>query len=184
MFGSVESGPSETFEDSDMKNEIILVGQISEFDGEPRIRDLELGELLNFDRPRKIRDIIDRNAAELLGYGRLPQRGANLSSRGGRPSKAYYLNEGQALVICALSRTDKAAQIRKAIIEVFMAYRQGKLVDVQAHYRKPPAPEPQQPKIRSHMRSYPQFDGSVAFDIQVPWHRAKIIAMAYAEATS
>ena len=56
----------------------------------------------------------------------------------GRPGKAYYLNEGQALVICALSRTPKAAQVRKLLIDVFMAYRQGKLVHVKEHRRSLP----------------------------------------------
>ncbi|WP_454016984.1 hypothetical protein [Azospirillum sp. Marseille-Q6669] len=44
-----------------------------------------------------------------------------------RPGKAYYLNEGQALVICALSRTPQAALVRRQIIEVFLAYRRGVL---------------------------------------------------------
>lgn len=48
----------------------------------------------------------------------------------GRPGKAYYLNEPQALVICALSRTAKAAQVRKALIDVFMAVRRGDVVTV------------------------------------------------------
>lgn len=39
----------------------------------------------------------------------------------------YHLNEGQALVICALSRTAQAATIRRALIEVFMAWRRGQL---------------------------------------------------------
>ncbi|WP_085090269.1 hypothetical protein [Azospirillum oryzae] len=39
----------------------------------------------------------------------------------------YWLNEGQVLVICMLSRTPQAAQVRKEVIEVFMAYRRGLL---------------------------------------------------------
>ena len=45
----------------------------------------------------------------------------------GRPGKEYWLNEGQALVLCALSRTPQAAAIRKQVIEVFLAYRAGRL---------------------------------------------------------
>jgi hypothetical protein len=66
----------------------------------------------------------------------------NPTAKGGRPGKAYYLNEGQALVICALSRTPKAVEVRKLIIDVFMAWRQGKSVHVQEHYRSAPQRAP------------------------------------------
>lgn len=37
----------------------------------------------------------------------------------------YYLNEGQTLVLCALSRAPAAAAVRRTLIEVFMAWRRG-----------------------------------------------------------
>ncbi|MCH4543121.1 hypothetical protein [Ochrobactrum sp. A-1] len=109
-------------------------------DGEPCILDVDLAERLDFGRSTSVRILIERNRDELEMYGSLHRRDANPGKQGGRPGKAYYLNEGQALVICALSRTPKAAQIRKLIIDVFMDWRQGKLVHVKEHNRRPPAP--------------------------------------------
>ncbi len=116
---------------------------------EPRIQDILIAERLGFSQVRDIRKLIDRNIDELRSYGEvsatsaetpnLPRHGgANTAfsdlhgidantRKAGRPSKTYFLNEGQALVICALSRTPNAASVRKAIIEVYMAYRKGTL---------------------------------------------------------
>lgn len=120
-----------------MKN-LISVNQLVEIEDEPRILDLDLAERLEFDRPRVIRELIARNRDELEAYGCLPCRTTNPGIKGGRPGKAYYLNEGQALVICALSRTEKAAQVRKLLIDVFLAWRTGKLVEVKEHRRRYP----------------------------------------------
>lgn len=109
-------------------------------DDEPRIRDLDLADRLGMADPHKIRTLIVSNIDELEMHGEVSARRAETSARGGRPGKAYYLNEDQALVICALSRTPKAAQIRKLIIDVFMDWRQDKLVHVKEHNRRPPAP--------------------------------------------
>lgn len=117
---------------------IISVNQLVEIENEPRIRDVDLAERLGFKRNLDIREIIARNRDELETYGSFPCRTENPGIQGGRPGKAYYLNEGQALVICALSRTDKAAQVRKLLIDVFMAYRQGKIVQVKEHRRRLP----------------------------------------------
>ncbi|MEH0291793.1 hypothetical protein V6R98_02280 [Agrobacterium sp. CCNWLW71] len=121
-----------------MLSTLIPTVSLIEFDDEPRIRDIELAERLDFKRPADIREIIARNRDELETYGGFPCRTENPGTQGGRPGKAYYLNEGQALVICALSRTPKAAQVRKLLIDVFMAYRQGKLVHVKEHRRSLP----------------------------------------------
>ena len=114
-------------------------------DGEPRIRDLALAESLGFAKPHTIRDLIVRNRTELEAHGSFPCRAENPGAKGGRPASAYYLNEGQALVICALSRTEKAAEVRKQLIDVFRAYRAGflqpadhKPVPVVAHRRRLP----------------------------------------------
>ncbi len=98
-------------------------------DGEPRIRDLDLAQRLGFDKPHNIRNLITRNAVELRTHGDISATAAeNTDPQGrGRPGKEYWLNEGQALVICALSRTPQAAMVRKALIDVFLAYRRGQL---------------------------------------------------------
>lgn len=102
---------------------------------EPRVRDLTIAERLGMAAPYDIRRTIEANRAELEGYGdlaSLPSGGfgaapRNPGTKGGRPGREYYLNEGQALVLCALSRTPKAAEVRKALIDVFMAFRTGKI---------------------------------------------------------
>lgn len=100
-------------------------------EGEPRLRDLDIAEHLGFTQARDIRKIIERNRDELSSYGEVCATASQTSQAGGRPGREFWLNEGQALVICALSRTPQAAAVRRQIIEVFMAWRRGQL---------PPAP--------------------------------------------
>ena len=96
----------------------------TDFDDEPRVQDLVLAKALGFARPRNIRDLIERNKLELETYGSLAvRRGAYR----GQALTEYWLNEGQALLICMFSRSKKAAQIRKLLIEIFMAFRRGQL---------------------------------------------------------
>ena len=94
---------------------------------EPRVLDLLVAERLGFDSKYKIRELIDRNREELESYGAVSARTAETSERGGRPSTEYWLNEAQALLICTFSRTAKATAVRKALIEVYQAYRSGTL---------------------------------------------------------
>ncbi|WP_454018455.1 hypothetical protein [Azospirillum sp. Marseille-Q6669] len=118
--------------------------QLNDQDGEPRVLDLTIADRLGMADRHKIRSLIVKNRAELESYGPLVEAEgvsarqaetygevcatvAQTTDKGGRPGKAYYLNEGQALVICALSRTPQAALVRRQIIEVFLAYRRGKL---------------------------------------------------------
>ena len=121
-----------------MQNLMIPATAVHQIKEEPRVLDTDLAEWLGYAAPRQVRELIDRNAQELRSYGNLSRHTTNSGKRG-RPGQAYYLNEGQALVICALSRTDKAAQVRKALIDVFMDYRAGKIVPVKAHNRRPPS---------------------------------------------
>lgn len=89
-----------------------------------RIQDLELARLLGFERPRDVRKLIDRWAADLGEVSR--HRGAKPSgSQGGRPEEGYLLSEEQALFITAKSETEKATEILKVIIAVFVAARRG-----------------------------------------------------------
>lgn len=89
---------------------------------DPEIHDLRLAEALGFDRPRNIRKLVARNAAELARYGAVSAAVVATGARG-RPSTEYWLNEGQALLICMFSETAQAADARQQLIEVFMAWR-------------------------------------------------------------
>jgi hypothetical protein len=108
-------------------------------DTEPRVQDLTLADALGFEDRHKIRDLIRRNSPELANHGEVcaivaqttpPREGvsatvAETPSKNGRPGTEYWLNEPQSLLICMFSRTDKAADVRKEIIEVFLAWRRG-----------------------------------------------------------
>lgn len=91
-------------------------------DDEPRILDIDLAERLGFANPDDIRQLIVRNMSELEAFGFLPRREVKNGKRG-RPSKAYWLNEEQALDVASLSRTPKAAAVRSMLIRCFTAWR-------------------------------------------------------------
>ncbi|WP_109156461.1 MULTISPECIES: Rha family transcriptional regulator [unclassified Azospirillum] len=115
-------------------NDLICVTAV---EGEPRVLDTELAAALGMERPRVIRELINRNAAELEGFGGLPCRTANPGPEGGRPGKAYYLNEEQALLVAMFSRTEKAKEVRATLVRVFAAYRRGDLVPAAPAFRVP-----------------------------------------------
>lgn len=93
-------------------------------DAEPRVHDLRLAEALGFSRQRDIRQIIERNLEELGQHGSLAVQ--RRKSRG-QEFTEYWLNEAQALLICMFSKTANAAEVRRALIEVFMAWRHSRL---------------------------------------------------------
>jgi hypothetical protein len=75
-------------------------------DAEPRVRDIRLAERLGFERPRKIRELIERNFAELETYGLLPRHRAPIvSGKGGvQWTEEYWLNEAQSSLLCMWSK--------------------------------------------------------------------------------
>lgn len=98
-------------------------------DTEPRVQDLHLAEALEFAQPYDIRKLIKRNDGELTKYGEVFATVAKTLPNGGRPTEEYWLNEPQCVLVCMFSRTDKAADVRKEIIDVFLAWRRGRLPD-------------------------------------------------------
>ena len=97
------------------------------FDGEPRARDLDIAERLGFERPRKIRELIERNLIEIEGFGVCPTVGRTSGPKGGRPTAEYWLNEEQALLVAALSDAPNAVAVRRMLIKVFVAWRRGQI---------------------------------------------------------
>ncbi|WP_145684828.1 hypothetical protein [Azospirillum brasilense] len=94
---------------------------LSAVEGEPRVLDTDLAAALGLLNPRKIRtDIIEANRAELEGFG--PLWSERLQT-GGRPATAFYLNEEQALLVAMFSRTERAKEVRAALVRVFAAWR-------------------------------------------------------------
>ena len=124
-----------------MTNTNITINDLQVIESEPRIKDVVLGVALGFSRAVKIKDIIERNKDELQSFGAFPQIGETMKCGCvTRQVKTYYLNEPQALLLCMFSRTARAAQVRKELIEVYMAYRTRGLAKVREHYRALPNP--------------------------------------------
>ena len=122
-----------------MKKDVstLSIRNIEIIDDEPRIKDVILGKRLGLRKSRDIRAVIKSNMAELLSYGCAPLVTANEKIGFlNRPMEAYYLNEPQALLLCMFSRTNKAAEVRKELIDVYMAYRTRGLTKVKEHYRQ------------------------------------------------
>ncbi|WP_304274058.1 hypothetical protein [Caulobacter segnis] len=92
---------------------------------EPRVRDLDLAERLGFDRPRNIRNLIERHRAELDGYGVCFAVKQTSGPKGGRPTTEYYLSEEQSLMLAAVSNAPAASLVRRALITTFVALRRG-----------------------------------------------------------
>ncbi len=93
-------------------------------ENEQRVLGTDLAERLGFERPRKIRELINRKLAELQRYGTCPSVGRVIR---GNLAQEYYLNEEQALLVCMFSDTDNASNVRKQVIDTFMAVRRGQL---------------------------------------------------------
>lgn len=109
---------------------------LTEIEGEPRARDIEIAERLGYARPRAIRDLIKNNLAEIEAFGTAPRRTAPFASGNGavKETEEFWLNEEQALLLAALSKTENAAAVRAMLIRCFVAWRRGHLVPaVPAH---------------------------------------------------
>ncbi len=98
-------------------------------DPEPRFLDLRLAERLEFDRPRDIRKLIERNKPELERQGILRHHGAYSGERG-RPGTEYWLTFKQGMIICMKSDARRAPDIRSELAELSEAWFHGKLVPV------------------------------------------------------
>lgn len=93
-------------------------------EGEPRIRDVDLGARLGFARVSDIRKLIERHRENLNKISVLATV-AQSPAGGGRPSVSYFLNKKQAIFITAKSETPAATDITIEIIEKFDAYERG-----------------------------------------------------------
>ncbi len=118
-------------------------------DGEPRVRDLDLGEKADMARPRDVRRVIktaiDDGALTVIrldvadpgpsaGGARAERTPPNVPTAWVEPElvsgnrvDVYYLNEEGALLVLTRLRTKVAVQVTQAIVRVFMAARRGDL---------------------------------------------------------
>lgn len=91
---------------------------------EPRIADLKLAKALGYKKSYKVRELIVRNMGSLSSFGTLIPHVGNYK---GKQVTTYHLNEKQSLYIIAKSNTPTAAEMTVAMVEVFHAWRHGKL---------------------------------------------------------
>ncbi len=91
------------------------------------VRDTALGEKLGYDRPRKIRDLINRHVDELAEYDTAPQVGAQYTKRivAQDETAAYYLNEDQALILIGHSDAPNAKAIKRLMMAVIQSFVRG-----------------------------------------------------------
>ncbi|QBR34855.1 hypothetical protein ETW23_00390 [Leisingera sp. NJS201] len=100
---------------------------IQDFNGEPRMRDLDIAEALGYSRARDFRQLLDRCAEALRGFGEVICGTVPHIKMRGRDPKEYWLNEHQTFYICTQSKTDNAFAITRQIINLFVAWRNGRL---------------------------------------------------------
>ena len=110
----------------------LRTADLREFDGEPRLLDLRLAEVLGFEQQRDIRKLIKRNIARLERHGAIFSTMARFpGQRRGPAATQYHLNEKQAYRLCMWSEAPNADAVQEQMVEVFFAYRHGRLVESQ-----------------------------------------------------
>lgn len=96
--------------------------EIVAIDGEARIRDITLGRDLEFERPRKIRELIERHIEALQQLGTCPTVGRVVRRNS---VTEYLLNRNQAIFIAAKSETPKATELVIGVIKRLDAFEKG-----------------------------------------------------------
>lgn len=98
-------------------------------DSEPLVRDLDLAERLGYERPRTIRELIDRH----VSAGNLNDSDVRRTVRrtqigiAERDVEEFWLTEAGALFVATKSETSMAIAITKELIAVYMAARRNEL---------------------------------------------------------
>jgi hypothetical protein len=93
-------------------------------DGRARVRDIELGRFLGYSRPRKIRELIEKEiAAGNLSDSDVRPVAGQTTPLGGRPGTEYLLTEEGALFVASRSETKAGAQVLRGLIAAYEAAR-------------------------------------------------------------
>ncbi len=121
---------------------LVTISDLEVINGVVRVEDLTLARALEFSNIHDIRTLIKRHMDALKEFGEVSVMQRKPSSKGGRPSTVYSLNEEQAIFITAKSDTPRAAEITVEMVRVFRDYLKGELkpVKVKAHRRALPQP--------------------------------------------
>ncbi|NKX75002.1 hypothetical protein HGG73_12635 [Rhodobacteraceae bacterium R_SAG3] len=96
---------------------------VQDFNGEPRMRDVDIAKALGFERPQSVRQLISRCADHLTAFGEMVCCKLQQTSQRGRPGGEYWLNEHQTFYLC--TQTDKQSTIEatQQIINVFVEWQ-------------------------------------------------------------
>ena len=99
---------------------------------EPTVQDLRLAELLGYERPSNIRNLIKRHSPTLEAMGPLLHREAmvEIGSGAARAVTEYHLNRAQAAFIIAKAGTKLADSLTVKMAEIFALFTEGRLVAV------------------------------------------------------
>jgi len=100
---------------------------IREFDGEPRMRDIDIAEALGFSRARDFRKLILRCMVALGSFGEVTRAMPSRVDKHNPEKREYWLNEHQTFYICTQSKTENAFAVTRQIINMFVAWRHGRL---------------------------------------------------------
>lgn len=98
---------------------------VTEVNGEPTVKDTDLAERLEYKENKAIRKLIKRMIDNGNFGGGIPC--PTLENVYGNETETFYLNEKQALKVISKSETKKADEIMDEVIDVFLAFRHGKL---------------------------------------------------------
>jgi hypothetical protein len=108
---------------------LIQAEDLKFIEGEWMVPDTRVAEVLEFDRPRNIRNLIERNLPELERYG-ICFAVKQIHEAAGRPGTEYFLTFEQALCIGALSKAPRAPDLREMLIKAFTARKRGEMVSI------------------------------------------------------
>lgn len=123
--------------------------------GEPRILDLRLAEVLGFSQGRDIRKLIERHREALERLGEVCATMAQTSRKGGRPATEFWLTKKQAICITTKAETDRATDITVAVVELFDAAPGPPLRPARPVRRSAPAAAPPDPRAERRSRRRP-----------------------------
>lgn len=98
--------------------------QLVNVNGEPRIRDIDLGVRLGFADPRMVRKLIKSHRENLNKISQV-YAVEHRPENGGRVFDEFYLDQKQAIFICMKSETAKAVEVQMEVVHVYDAYLKG-----------------------------------------------------------
>lgn len=103
-------------------NLTLTTSNLTVIQGEPRVLDTDLAEALGFAKAADIKGLIRRHIVALERFGEVFGTVRKTSSKGGRPSKDYWLSKKQALYLCTKSEAKNATEVTIQMVEVFDAF--------------------------------------------------------------